>query len=80
MITVILIKRLMVVDIETKPNLAPGAPRELFEGPYGRYYDPAPDGQSFVMIREMEEGDPPLRFNFIANWFEELKRLAPAGQ
>jgi serine/threonine protein kinase/Tol biopolymer transport system component len=72
--------KLMVVDIETEPNLAPSAPRELFQGPYDRYYDPAPDGQSFVMIREMEEGDPPLRFNFIANWFEELRHLAPTRQ
>jgi serine/threonine protein kinase len=72
--------KLMVVEMETEPNLTPGAPRELFEGPYDRYYDPAPDGQSFVMIRKMDEGDPPLRFNFIANWFEELKRLAPVRQ
>ena len=72
--------KLMVVDIETEPELVAGSPRELFEGPYGNGYDAAPDGQSFVMLREMVEGDPPLRINFIANWFDELKRRVPSRQ
>ena len=65
--------KLMALDIETRPDLVAGAPHELFDGPYGTY-DALPNGQSFVMVREMAAGDPPTRINFVMNWFEELKR------
>jgi eukaryotic-like serine/threonine-protein kinase len=70
--------KLMALDIETSPDLLPGAPRELFEGPYGTY-DPLPNGQSFVMVQEMTTGDPPTRINFVLNWFEELKRATTSA-
>ena len=66
--------KLMVLNIETTPDFAAGPPRELFEGPYGAY-DVLPDGQSFVMVKEMAAGDPQTRINFVLNWFEEVKRL-----
>ncbi len=69
--------KLMALNIETTPDLLPGAPRELFDGPYGTY-DALPNGQSFVMVKEMATGDPPTRINFVLNWFEELKRLTSA--
>jgi dipeptidyl aminopeptidase/acylaminoacyl peptidase len=50
------------------------APRELFNGPYGAF-DALPNGQSFVMVKEMAAGDPPTQINFVLNWFDELKRV-----
>ena len=70
--------KLMVVDIATTPDLSAGAPRDLFEGPYGGY-DTQPNGQSFIMVKEMAAGDPPTRINVVVNWFQELKRLAAPG-
>jgi Tol biopolymer transport system component len=66
--------KLMAVDIHTAPDLLPGTPRELFDGPYGSY-DALPNGQSFVIVKEMATGDPPTRINIALNWFEELKRM-----
>ncbi len=74
--------RLMVVDIVTEPELRPGKPRVLFEGPYerdqafGRNYDVSSDGQRFVMIKPPEESVP-QQINVVLNWFDELKRLVP---
>ena len=69
--------KLMALSIVTTPDLIPGVPHELFDGPYGAY-DPMPDGQSFVAVQEMAAGDPPTRINFVLNWFEELKRVTSA--
>jgi len=72
---------LMAVDVETGNDFAAGSPRVLFDDhycepiPYGRTYDITPDGQRFVMVKEMNP--PPRRIAVIVNWFEELKRLAP---
>ncbi len=71
---------MMVVTVETNPQLKIGKPRLLFEGPYfasrGGFqisYDVSPDGR-FLMIRS----DPaPTHINVVLNWFEELKRLVP---
>ena len=41
-----------------------------------RNYDVAPDGQRFVMIRREEDEDSQL--HIVLNWFQELRRLAPA--
>jgi hypothetical protein len=40
-------------------DLAPGAPRKLFEGDYFSRYDVFPDGQRFLMLRRVPE---PSRF------------------
>jgi len=39
-------------------------------------YDITPDGQRFVMEKEMNP--PPRRIANVLNWFEELKRLSVA--
>lgn len=40
-------------------------------------YDVSPDGQRFVMVK----GEPgSSRLNIVLNWFDELKRLVPAGR
>ena len=73
--------QMMVVSVETHPELELGAPALLFEGTYELTerrtpnYDVAPDGKRFLMI----EGQPaPTQINVVLNWFEELKRLVPA--
>ena len=71
----------MVVDVETAGEFATGTPRVLFDDhymehiAYGRTYDITPDGQRFVMVKDMSP--PPRRIAVVLNWFEELKRLAP---
>ena len=69
--------KLMALSIDTKADLVPGAPRELFNGPYGAF-DVLPNGQSFVMVKEMAAGDPPTQINFVLNWFDELRRVTAA--
>ena len=74
-------KKFMVVDVETAGEFATGTPRVLFDDhymehiAYGRTYDITPDGQRFVMVKDMSP--PPRRIAVVLNWFEELKRLAP---
>ncbi|HUF25169.1 MAG TPA: protein kinase [Vicinamibacterales bacterium] len=77
--------RMMAVPVETGAALNPGTPRVLFEGSYTRMgwlqanYDVAPNGKAFLMVR----GDAqrlPTSINVIANWFEELRAIRPAGQ
>ena len=58
------------------------APRVLFDQRY-QYglgqttanYDVSPDGQSFVMVKDQSSAG---RWNIVLNWFDELRRLAPA--
>ena len=83
--------QVMAVTIETEPTFAAGNPEVLFEAPYyvisDRPYDISPDGKRFLMIRDetqSQESDqvvetPPItELIVVENWFEEIKRLAPA--
>jgi hypothetical protein len=75
--------RVMAVPIATSPTLSAGTPRVLFEGPFRidgpfRGYDVTPDGQRFLMVREVPQ--PPARISqmvLVQNWSQELKRLVP---
>ena len=72
--------KVMVVSIQTGPTLKAEAPRLLFTYPEGSSawyvsYDIAPDDQRFVFIQQGR----PTHINIVLNWFEELKRLVPAG-
>jgi serine/threonine-protein kinase len=70
--------------------LAPGPqdkPHLLFEHPgYAeadpiRAWDISPDGQRFLMVKlEERESQPITEMILVQNWFEELKRLAPANK
>jgi serine/threonine-protein kinase len=79
--------KMMAVDITAQPNFTAGKPRVLFEGHYvpppgtSPNYDVSPDGQRFLMIKPSDAGDAaPSQINVVLNWFEELKRLVPAGR
>ena len=75
--------RVMAVPITTVPTFSAGTPRVLFEGPFRtdgpfRGYDVTPDGQRFLMVREVSQS--PARVShmvLVQNWTEELKRLVP---
>jgi Tol biopolymer transport system component len=77
--------RVMAVTITTTPTFSAGTPRVLFEGPFRidgpvRAYDVSPDGQRFLMVREVPQ--QPARISqivLVQNWLEELKRLVPTN-
>jgi len=73
------------VAVQTEPEVRIGKPEVLFEARFARAlpnlanYDVSPDGQRFVIVRDVE-GDPgPSRLIVVLNWFEELERLVPTG-
>ena len=72
-------------------RFAAATPTKLFEGRgryylgsganFGRTYDVSLDGQRFLMIKTGGGTDgiaAPASITVVLNWFEELKRLAPA--
>ncbi len=76
------------LDIQNgpSPTLRPGKPERLFDYRYyssqgGRreFPDVSPDGCHFLMIANAGGGFVPSRIMIVQNWFEELKRLVPAG-
>ena len=68
------------VPVQTDPDFEAGIPRVIFEGPYanvlGLSYDVAADAQRFLLLKYPDQ-PPATRIHVVANWFEELKRLAP---
>ena len=78
--------RMMAVEISTDGEFLPGKPRQLFEKPYVRagggyvraQYDVSPDGQRFLMLKEVEQKPVPLtQIHVVLNWSDELKRRLP---
>jgi serine/threonine-protein kinase len=78
--------KLMKVDISPGQNLSAGTPKLLFEFAAAvsrmiRIYDIAPDGRRFLIRQKKNYDLPPVtELNLVRNWFEELKRLSPAGK
>ncbi len=76
--------KMMAVDVTTQPSFTAGKPKMLFEGRYVRTprtfadYDVSPDGQRFLMLKATEQAQASAQINVVLNWFEELKRRAPA--
>ncbi len=76
-----------VVDIRTDGHFSAGKPRLLFKskdfvlGEPTHTWDISPDGQHFLMAKFGERKPNPVReMILVQNWFEEVKRLAPAGK
>jgi len=71
----------MSVPVRTDPEFEAGVPQVIFEGPYINVpqvsYDVVPDGQRFLLLKQQDQR-PATRIHVVANWFEELERLAPA--
>jgi hypothetical protein len=80
---------LMRVAVDTSKGFSAGVPQQLFEGRYyvdpsptvrGRTYDVAPDGQRFIMVKDMESPERPAtpqQLVVVLNWTEELKQRVP---
>ena len=77
---------MMVVGVQTEPEFSSGTPRVLFQtnffvDPITRTYEVSPDGQRFLVVKEVDRNTPNASFRtellVVENWFEELKRLAP---
>jgi hypothetical protein len=77
---------MMAVPVQTSPGFSAGNPSKLFGGRWyalqaGRTYDPSPDGQRFLMIKDTALGDqntPSAPINVVVHWTEELKARVPA--
>ncbi|MBM4195170.1 MAG: hypothetical protein FJ202_12445 [Gemmatimonadetes bacterium] len=73
--------RMMAVSVSSGSDVAFSPPRLLFEGRYAfsgiqtiANFDVHADGR-FVMVKDESDFG---RLNLVLNWFEELRRLAPA--
>ncbi|MBM3820505.1 MAG: hypothetical protein FJW14_16010, partial [Acidimicrobiia bacterium] len=74
--------KMMAVTVTTGTNITLSTPRVLFDQRYSfasnttvANYDISSDGQRFVMVKDESDSG---RLNLVLNWFEELRRLAPA--
>jgi len=80
--------KMMSVQVTTQPAFVASKPTILFEKEYaasqfpatGIAYDVSRDGHRFLMVKEPDQTGSVPQNNVVVNWFEELKRLAPAKQ
>jgi serine/threonine-protein kinase len=70
--------QMMSVRVETSPAFRSTTPVPLFSGRYRPVYDIDPHGRRFLMLKlgEVPTGD----LDVVVNWFEELRRRAPADR
>ncbi len=78
---------MMGVPVRTEAGFVAGSPTQLFQGQFagtlgGRNYDVSPDGQRFLMLKEVKPEDAKAARRdsliVVTNWVEELKRLVLA--
>jgi hypothetical protein len=81
--------QMITVPVSTQPVFSHGTPRvlldaaefELARAGIARPFDLAPDGERFLMLREVGlSGDESAGLVLIQDWFEELTRLVPTDQ
>jgi len=75
----------IAVPIQADPSFRVGNPEVMFEGGYvleqgGPNYDVSPDGERFLMIKDVEDTSTSAQIVIVENWFEEISRLAPAAE
>ena len=68
--------RLMTVDVTTTPVFRPGQPRELYRQLSTTTWDVTPDKNKFLV--ELSSRSAATTLAIVSNWFEELRRRAPA--
>jgi hypothetical protein len=76
---------MMVVDVTTQPTFSASTSKVLFEGQYWTpgpqslaQYDVSPDGQRFLMIQGVGEGEGgPSQIQVVLNWHQELLQRVP---
>jgi serine/threonine-protein kinase len=78
--------KMMAVGVTMQPTFSAGKPELLFERHYRPtnaslpQYDVSPDGQRFLMMKEVGEDPSASQINIVQNWFEELKQKVPTGK
>ena len=76
----------MAVDVAAGPTFRAGKPKVVFRGNFDHgpdgmsNYDITPDGQRFVMVREVAPQAAAGQLVIVLHWFEELKRRVPTGK
>ncbi len=73
----------MAVPVGAGTTFTPGKPTVLYRGAYTSVsetpnWDISRDGKRFLMVKSVALDETPRRLNIVLNFFEELKRLAPA--
>jgi Tol biopolymer transport system component len=75
-------QRIMVVEVQTSPEIKIGEPRVFFEGEFvnvgGRSYDISPDGERALIITA--SGGTASSIRVITNWFDEVEKLISANE
>ena len=66
----------MTVDVTTTPVFRPGQPRELYRQLSTTTWDVTPDKNKFLV--ELSSRSAATTLAIVSNWFEELRRRAPA--
>ncbi len=80
--------KMMVVEVRTQPSLTAGRPRLLWQGHYSHgmssscgapgvtsfNYDATPDGQRFLMVKDLHQDVASNRIHVVVNWTQELAR------
>ena len=71
----------MAAGVSFQPEFKAATPVLLFEGNYEIVagFDVAPDGR-FLMMKGPEQESAPTQLHLVLNWFDELRRRAPAGK
>jgi tricorn protease-like protein len=74
-------QRIMVVDVQTIPEIKIGEPRVFYAGEFvnvgGRSYDISPDGERALVITASEATATSIRV--ITNWFDEVDKIISAS-
>src|SRR4029079_6038943 len=68
--------KLMTVDFTTTQGFRPGEPKELFRQLSTTTWDVSPDKNRFLVELSSRTGGTTLAI--VTNWFDELRRRAPA--
>lgn len=74
--------RIMVVDVQTSPEIVLSEPRVFYEGNFvnvgGRSYDISPDGTRALVIEGPEDTTGSIRL--INDWMKEVERIVAASE
>jgi len=74
--------RIMLVDVQLKPEIVLGEPRVFYEGSFvnvgGRSYDISPDGTRAMVIKGPVDTARSIRL--ISNWLDEVERIVSASE
>jgi hypothetical protein len=66
------------VDVQTAPAFKVGSPQLVFANTSGTTWDVAPDSKRFLIELTSVSEAAGNRMAVVTDWFEELRRRAPA--